>query len=175
MEKGYSASLGSWIATLSIATRLLFDAVRERAIEEITGKIDGIDAIELILLAQKLNVDAWLAPGFARVVERNEMLTDSEAARLPFADVLLIMRCRETRNKPSFVPPSGSHCTSCNRYVSRTADAHCYSCHVTPVSVLQPALTIVKGMLASRSVHGGCNMTSRSSYLRVSHMTAEVD
>jgi hypothetical protein len=53
MESGYTASPESWIAILSISTRLLFDAVRMRAIQEISERLDLIDAVELLLVAKQ--------------------------------------------------------------------------------------------------------------------------
>ena len=149
MENGYTASTESWIATLSIATRLLFDAIRARAIEEITRQLDSIDAIELVLLANKFDVNAWLAPAFSRVVERDDMLTDNEATRLTFADLLLIMRCRETCRKLDNPRTLLFSCTGCGRTHCRCGNSFIVA-SAQELSVL-PALPVIHSMLASRS------------------------
>jgi len=95
MKSGYTASTESWIATLTIATRLLFDDVRQCAVEKLTARLDSIDAVEVIVLAYKYNVHEWLQSAFTRVVERDETLSDADATRLPFVDLMLITRCRE--------------------------------------------------------------------------------
>ncbi|KAF8491837.1 hypothetical protein F5888DRAFT_1619535 [Russula emetica] len=48
MHDDYTPSLTDWIAMLSISTRLIFEKVRERAIKEITARLDEIEAFELI-------------------------------------------------------------------------------------------------------------------------------
>jgi hypothetical protein len=66
--------LDAWIATLSIATRHLFDDICECAIKEIIAQLDSIDTVNVIVVAYKLHVHAWLEPAFRMLVERNEVV-----------------------------------------------------------------------------------------------------
>jgi hypothetical protein len=95
MHDDYFASLSDWIAILSISTRLLFQKVRERAIKEITKLLDQVEAFELIGLAIKFDVEQWLKPAYRRIVTRSNLITHAEAAKVPFAMAVMLMRSRE--------------------------------------------------------------------------------
>ena len=95
MHDDYAPSLTDWIAMLSISTRLIFEKVRERAIEEITTRLDEIEAFELIGLAVKYDVEKWLKPAYRRIVTRSELITHQEALKVPFPMAVMLMRSRE--------------------------------------------------------------------------------
>jgi hypothetical protein len=95
MHDDYVASLSEWIEILSISTRLLFQKVRERAIKEITKVLDQVGAFELIWLAIKFDVEQWLKPAYRRIVTRSHLITHTEAATVPFAMAVMLMRSRE--------------------------------------------------------------------------------
>ena len=95
MHDDYDASLSEWIAILSISTRLIFDKVRERAIKEITARLDQVEAFELIGLAIKFDVEQWLKPAYRRIVTRPNLITHVEAAKVPFPMAVMLMRSRE--------------------------------------------------------------------------------
>ena len=96
MHDDYVASLADWIAMLSISTRLLFEKLRERAIKEITTRLDQVDPFELIGLAVKYHVDQWLKPAYRRIVATNfNPITHQEALKIPFHMAVMLMRSRE--------------------------------------------------------------------------------
>ena len=95
MHDNYAPSLTDWIAMLSISTRLIFERVRERAIKEITARLDEIEAFELIGLAVKYDVEQWLKPAYRRIVTRNTLITHQEALKVPFPMTIMLMRSRE--------------------------------------------------------------------------------
>ena len=95
MHDDYLPSLADWIAMLSISTRLLFEKLRERAIKEITKRMDQVDPFELIGLAVKYDVEQWLKPAYRRIVTRNELVTHQEALKVPFHMTVMLMRSRE--------------------------------------------------------------------------------
>lgn len=80
---------------LSISTRLIFEKVRERAIKEITARLDEIDPFELIGLAVKYDVEKWLKPAYRRIVTRINLITHQEALKVPFPMAVMLMRSRE--------------------------------------------------------------------------------
>ncbi|EKM57326.1 uncharacterized protein PHACADRAFT_81201, partial [Phanerochaete carnosa HHB-10118-sp] len=67
-------SLDDWIALLSIATRYVFDNIRDLALEEIAQRLH--DPLQKILLASKYNVPHWLPLAYADLVKRPEPLSD---------------------------------------------------------------------------------------------------
>ena len=95
MHDDYAPSLTDWIALLSISTRLIFDKVRERAIKEITARLDQADPFELIGLAVKYDVEQWLKPAYRRIVTRSNLITHKEALKVPFSMAVMLMRARE--------------------------------------------------------------------------------
>ena len=95
MHDNYAPSLTDWIAMLSISTRLIFERVRERAIKEITARLDEIEAFELIGLAVKYDVEQWLKPAYRRIVTRNTLITHQEALKVPFPMTIMLMRSHE--------------------------------------------------------------------------------
>ena len=95
MHDDYTPSLPDWIAMLSISTRLIFEKVRERAIKEITARLDEIEPFELIGLAVKYDVEKWLKPAYRRIVTRTNLITHQEALKVPFPMAVMLMRSRE--------------------------------------------------------------------------------
>lgn len=95
MHDDYTPSLTDWIALLSISTRLIFEKVRERAIKEITARLEEIEAFELIGLAVKYDVEKWLKPAYRRIVTRSNLISHEEALKVPFAMAVMLMRSRE--------------------------------------------------------------------------------
>jgi hypothetical protein len=95
MHDDYTPSLTDWIAMLSISTRLIFEKVRERAIKEITARLDEIEAFELIGLAVKYDVEKWLKHAYRRIVTRSNLITHQEALKVPFPMAVMLMRSRE--------------------------------------------------------------------------------
>jgi hypothetical protein len=95
MHDDYVPSLADWIAMLSISTRLIFEKVRERAIKEITARLDQVDPFELIGLAVKYDVEQWLKPAYRRIVTRSNLITHQEALKVPFPMAVMLMRSRE--------------------------------------------------------------------------------
>jgi hypothetical protein len=106
MHDDYKPSLTDWIAMLSISTRFIFEKVRKRAIKEITLLMDEIEPFELIRLAIKYDVEAWLKPAYCRIVKRNSLVTHVEALKVPFPMAIMLMRSREQYWKNS--SPSNS-------------------------------------------------------------------
>jgi len=95
MHDDYTPSLTDWIAMLSISTRLIFEKVRERAIKEITERLDEIEPFELIGLAVKYDVEKWLKPAYRRIVTRSSLISHQEALKVPFPMAVMLMRSRE--------------------------------------------------------------------------------
>ena len=97
MHDDYAGSLTvtDWIAMLSISTRLNFPKVRERAIKEITARLEEIDPFDLIGLAVKYDVEQWLMFAYRRIVTRVNLITHTEAQKIPFAMAVMLMRSRE--------------------------------------------------------------------------------
>jgi len=95
MHDDYTATLADWIAILSISTRLIFDKVRNRAIKEITARLDEVEPFELIRLAVKYDVEQWLRPAYRRIVTRSGLMTHAEALKVPFPMAVMLMRSRE--------------------------------------------------------------------------------
>jgi hypothetical protein len=107
MHDDYKASLTDWIAMLSIVTRFIFEKVRQRVIKEITLLMDEIEPFELIRLAIKYDVEAWLKPAYCRIVKRNSLMTHAEALKVPFPMAVMLMRSREQYWKNSGPSNSG--------------------------------------------------------------------
>jgi hypothetical protein len=95
MHDDYKPTVTDWIAMLSISTRLNFPKVRERAIKEITARLEEIDPFDLIGLAVKYDVQQWLMPAYRRIVTRNNLITHAEAQKIPFPMSVMLMRSRE--------------------------------------------------------------------------------
>ncbi len=94
MHDDYAPSLTDWIAMLSISTRMIFEKVRERAIKEITARLDQVEAFELIGLAVKYDVEQWFKPAYRKIVIRRSLITH-EALKVPFPMAVMLMRSRE--------------------------------------------------------------------------------
>ena len=95
MHDDYNPTVADWISMLSISTRLNFQKVRERAIKEITARLDEIDPFDLIGLAVKYDVQQWLMPAYRRIVTRVNLITHPEAQKIPFTMAAMLMRSRE--------------------------------------------------------------------------------
>ena len=95
MHDDYVASLADWIAMLSISTRLLFEKLRERAIKEITTRLDQVDPFELIGLAVKHKVEQWLKPAYRRIVTREKLIAYQETVKVSLPVANMLMRSRE--------------------------------------------------------------------------------
>jgi hypothetical protein len=95
MHDDYTASLADWIAILSVSSQWVFEKVRERAIREITARLDQVDPFELICLADKYGVEQWLKPAYRRIVIRDKLITGQEALKVSFPRAIMLMRSRE--------------------------------------------------------------------------------
>src|ERR1700761_4194998 len=95
MHDDYKPTVTDWISMLSISTRLNFSRVRERAIKEITARLEEIDPFDLIGLAVKYDVQQWLMPAYRRIVTRGNLITHGEAQKIPFPMAVMLMRSRE--------------------------------------------------------------------------------
>ncbi|SRR6266404_1209618 len=95
MHTDYKPIVVDWIAMLSISTRLIFPKVRERAIQELTTRMEEINAFDLIELAVKYDVQHWLKPAYRRIVTRPNLVTHVEAEKVPFPMAVMLMRSRE--------------------------------------------------------------------------------
>ena len=95
MHDDYRPAVGDWIAMLSISTRLTFPRVRERAIKELTSRLEEIDPFDLIGLAVKYDAEQWLKPAYRRIVTRSNLITHAEAEKIPFHMAVMLMRSRE--------------------------------------------------------------------------------
>ena len=95
MHNEYVVFLADWVAILSISTRLMFEKVRERAVNEITARLDNVEAFELIRLAIKFDVEQWLKPTYHRIVIRNEHITHAESVKIPVHMAIMLKRSRE--------------------------------------------------------------------------------
>ncbi|KAH9077851.1 hypothetical protein EDB83DRAFT_1525388 [Lactarius deliciosus] len=95
MHDDYKPTVPDWISMLSISTRLNFPKVRERAIKEITARMEEIDPFDLIGIAVKYDVQQWLKPAYRRIVTRTNLITHEEAKKIPFPMAVMLMRSRE--------------------------------------------------------------------------------
>ena len=96
MHDDYVATLADWVAILSISTRFMFEKVRERAIKEITARLDKVEAFELIRLAIKFDVEQWLKPAYRRIVTRTELIPHAVlSAKIPVHVTIMLTRARE--------------------------------------------------------------------------------
>ena len=104
MHDDYKPTVNDWIALLSISTRLNFPKIRERAIKELTVRLEEIDSFDLIGLAVKYDVQQWLMPAYRRIVTRHNLITHEEAQKVPFPMAVMLMRSREQHWKDSRSP-----------------------------------------------------------------------
>ncbi|KAI0251869.1 hypothetical protein BJV78DRAFT_1207337 [Lactifluus subvellereus] len=95
MHSTYSPTLADWMELLSISTRLLFDTVCARAIQEITSRMNEAPPFDLIALASKHDVKKWLKPAYQKVVMRTDLITEAEARKIPFPIAVMLTRSRE--------------------------------------------------------------------------------
>jgi len=99
MHTDYKPTVADWIAMLSISTRLIFSKVRERSIAELTTRMEEIDPFDLIGLAVKYDVQQWLKPAYRRIVTKPNLITHTEAEKVPFPMAVMLMRSREQQWK----------------------------------------------------------------------------
>ena len=140
MHDDYAASLADWMAILSVSSRWVFEKVRERAIKEITARLDQVDPFELISLADKYGVEQWLKPAYRRIVTRDRLITSQEAFKVSFPRAIMLMRSREqywkddgfsttqrteysTQTEDGTVGPRGSPDNILNSQIRITADS----------------------------------------------------
>ncbi|KAH9996242.1 hypothetical protein BJV77DRAFT_988233 [Russula vinacea] len=91
MHNDYAPSMADWISLLSISTRLIFEKVRERAIKEITARLDQYD------------VEQWLKHAYRRIVTRNDLITYQEALKISLSMAVMLMRAREQYWKDPYI------------------------------------------------------------------------
>ncbi|KAI0267508.1 hypothetical protein BC834DRAFT_871626 [Gloeopeniophorella convolvens] len=91
----YKPTIDDWLSILSISTRFIFDKVREKAIAEITARLNDLDPFELIAGAEKHNIDQWLMPAYRRIVLRSALVSEREALNIPLSTSIMLMRSRE--------------------------------------------------------------------------------
>jgi len=121
MHDDYKPTVADWISMLSISTRLNFSKVRERAIKEITARLDEIDPFDLIGLAVKYDVQQWLMPSYRRIVTRGNLITHAEAKKIPFPMAVMLMRSREQHWKDN---------RSASRHYGTIPDSHLAADHI---------------------------------------------
>ncbi|KAH9000722.1 hypothetical protein EDB86DRAFT_2802057, partial [Lactarius hatsudake] len=95
MHDDYRPTVTDWISILTVSTRLIFPKVRERAIKELTSRLEDIEPFHLIGLAVKYDVQQWLKPTYRRIVTRVELITYAEAQKIPFPMAVMLMRSHE--------------------------------------------------------------------------------
>ncbi|SRR6266404_5918522 len=95
MHTDYKPTVVDWIAMLSISTRLIFPKVRERAIAELTTRMEEVDPFGLIESAVKYDVEKWLNLTYRRIVTRPSLITHAEAEKVPLPIAVMLMRSRE--------------------------------------------------------------------------------
>ena len=101
MHDDYKPAVDDWMAMLSISTRLNFPKIRERAIKELTARLEEIDPFDLIGLAVKYDVQQWLMPAYRRIVTRPNLISYEEAQKVPFLIAVMLMRSHEQHCKDS--------------------------------------------------------------------------
>lgn len=84
-----------WVDLLSIATRFDFQNVRECAIEVIEKHSPPLDPVERLCLAEKHDIQQWIAPAFESLCQRRDPLEIHEAERIGLRNTALLARARE--------------------------------------------------------------------------------
>jgi len=95
MKETYKPSNNELIAMLSISKRLLFDQVHRHASEELSKRLDTIDPVKQLLLANEHEIDRWRIDAYWKLVERPDRWTMEATKELPLEDVVNIVNCRE--------------------------------------------------------------------------------
>ncbi|KAH9077854.1 hypothetical protein EDB83DRAFT_2311522 [Lactarius deliciosus] len=111
MHDDYRPTVTDWISILTVSTRLIFPKVRERAIKELTSRLEDIEPFDLIGLAVKYDVQQWLKPTYRRIVTRVELITYAEAQKIPFPMAVMLMRSHE-RYSLARLTKDGNHRSS---------------------------------------------------------------
>ena len=89
------ASVNKWTQLLSVATRLAFYKLRQRAISELWKMRGQIHPIERVVLAQRFDIQAWLKPSFEEICTRDAALEVHEAEKIGLATAILLAKARE--------------------------------------------------------------------------------
>lgn len=84
-----------WMALLAISTRYICEKIRSRATRELDNHVHSIEAIELALFSIKYDIPRWHTSALERLVTREELLKEEEAAKLPFSIAIMLTRSRE--------------------------------------------------------------------------------
>ncbi|KIP04822.1 hypothetical protein PHLGIDRAFT_109062 [Phlebiopsis gigantea 11061_1 CR5-6] len=97
-------TLEDWIALLSIATRYVFDRIRELAIIELSRQV--LDPVHKITLANQYDVSQWLPIAFTDLMKRPEPITEAEAESLGMRNVVRVARGRELAREKGYIMSS---------------------------------------------------------------------
>jgi hypothetical protein len=90
----YRATLPEWISILQLATRWLFDDIRNLAIRELAN-FDDIEPVQKVAIALQNDIPEWLHPSYMALCERPNPLTVEEARKLGVEVVAQLARARE--------------------------------------------------------------------------------
>jgi len=102
MHDDYDPTLEEWLALLSISTSYKMEKIRQYAISQIEP--EEIDPIERVLLANRHDVDQWLAPAYAALCRRPEPLRKHEAEKLGLATTVKLAEAREKFRSTLYMP-----------------------------------------------------------------------
>ncbi|KAL6304666.1 hypothetical protein BKA93DRAFT_732516, partial [Sparassis latifolia] len=94
--------LNEWIILLSVATQLEFARVRRWAIRALSGQLDAMSPVEVIVLAMKHSVPEWLAAAYGELCRRPHPLDDDEAEQLGARTAARIANAREVLREETF-------------------------------------------------------------------------
>ncbi|KAJ6625156.1 hypothetical protein B0H10DRAFT_2212167 [Mycena sp. CBHHK59/15] len=107
------AQMQAWIDLLSIATRFDFQRLRECAIGAIEHnlwpftrrRVESIDPIKQIVLAEKHDIPHWLPIAYAALCQRPNSLEEWEAEQIGYRKTTLLARAREAVRDQTYNPP----------------------------------------------------------------------
>jgi len=80
---------------LSISKRLLFDEVHRHALGELSKRLNTMDPVKQLLLANEHSIDDWRIDAYQKLVERPDRWTMEDTQKLPLEDILIIANCRD--------------------------------------------------------------------------------
>ena len=80
---------------LSISKRLLFDEVHRHALGELSKRLNTMDPVKQLLLANEHSIDDWSIDAYWKLVERPDRWTMEDTQKLPLEDILIIANCRD--------------------------------------------------------------------------------
>ncbi|KAF8627758.1 hypothetical protein AX17_006124 [Amanita inopinata Kibby_2008] len=112
--KAPEMTLEQWQAVLSLATRYEMTRVKALALEHMTPLLVDLPALQ-VHLAKKYRADVWLVPGFNKLAQRAETLSEEEVELIGLPDALKLMALREQVRRS---------CRSCGR-----DSYNCRYCH----------------------------------------------